>query len=232
MSKWLSRFAKTGWLANLLVNAIYLLGTNWVLTLSTLIAIVTVISRTTAEIVGNSHIQLAAISFLVVMWTLIGLLFLKDRKSPVKTIRIPSLAYGLGFENFRIGFERGNDHACYQIGVVLRNVSGVALRYTVEQLEVRIKARSMNNKKTQDKGGIIPFGVARSYWCDAFPKSEVADFIDKKCSGTIDLVVAYGPYNGATCRRLAMSFTGEFLINEAGQIADRIVTEKEEAISD
>src|SRR6266446_4790075 len=102
MSKW---FSSIGSFGNIIANLLALLSTNWAVVMTVLTAIGTSVLATFQHWTQDSAVLVGIKVFLIVLWIIIGLLWLKDRKRPVITKPTPRIEWGLAWSGFSWGFE-------------------------------------------------------------------------------------------------------------------------------
>jgi len=154
-------------------------------------------------------VQAAGFTFLVLLWTIIALVTIYDRRRPVETFLRKDFRYGLAFEGlFIAGFNPKYEEAALQIGVKLRNYSPSALRYQVESFAVKIDSRFQNIESPSSN--FMPRGAERSYLNNSFKLSHIEEFLGKRPEGLVSFSIAYGDVEAPMTRRLKMSFQATF----------------------
>src|SRR6266851_4409190 len=93
--KWLRGFGPVGGSA---ADALAFLTNNWVLTMSTIIALWAAFTEWAVAFVQNPKVQTAALVFLFVLWTSVGITVLIDRRKPRVIKPDHDYRYGLTFE--------------------------------------------------------------------------------------------------------------------------------------
>lgn len=227
LAKRLRPFGKAGELA---AAGVTLLDANWGIAMTAILAFITGWWTVAFDFVQQPRIYVGALVFLVLLWTLIGILMLRDRGRPIRTQGVQRLEHSLVWNGFLFVHDANDDDHFYQIGVAFTNHSGNALKYQIEQFDVIIEKRFVNVREEKNTSGIIPFASGRTYWCNAYKKEDVVSFVDKKVKGSIELAMMYGPHNGKFQRRLKIKVEGYFIIGVHGAMADRLVSESEEDI--
>src|SRR5712672_2357048 len=93
--RWLRGLGPIGGTA---ADALAFLTNDWVLTVSTIIGLWASLTDWPVGLVQNPKIQTAALVFLFVLWTSIGITILIDRRRPRITKAVQDYLYGLTFE--------------------------------------------------------------------------------------------------------------------------------------
>jgi hypothetical protein len=159
--RWLRGLGPVGGTA---ADALAFLTNNWVLTMSTIIALWAAFTEWAVAIVQNPKVQTAALVFLFVLWTSIGIAILIDRRKPriIKTDQ--DYRYGLTFEGLlpALGAEFDKDDRELGFSITLRNYSSGPIKYTVDDFDVRIGNRALPKLKKGVLVGFMARGAGRS----------------------------------------------------------------------
>lgn len=228
MRKWLSTFVSTGSNVSSLLG---LLTMSWGAVMAALIAILAYISGYATKLIHDSAIHDAGTLFIFLLWSWVGITILARGSRPILTRQVARLEHGLAYEGMGIAhdpYQTGDD--IMQIGIDLRNYSGVAVSYEVERFDITIKTRHVSSALNTNRTGTIPFGAARCYWAPAYPRNELRDFLSKTVDANVELLITYKPYNEERKRRLSMTFVLGLTFGDVGIIGinDRIIDQKEE----
>src|SRR5262249_43225590 len=159
-----------GPVGSFIANIVGLLTTNWVLTVSALIAVWASLTDYVVALVGNPKVQTAAEVFLAVLWTGIGIAYLVDRKRARIIKAEHDYRYGLTFEGLTPNYDPNRDDATLQFGIQFRNFSSGPIRYVVEHFDVRIGTRSAPRLRKGQLTSFLPRGGARVSNLEPFKK--------------------------------------------------------------
>jgi hypothetical protein len=204
-----------GWIGKAILFVGAAITTNWAIVLSSIAAATALTSKWAANLVASQQTHTAVFVFLSVLWSLIGVVWLKDRNKPIKIARTGHLEWGLTQAGFQMGYNPENEAAALQLSVILSNSAGVALRWEIENFSAQIRSRTVRLPGGSLPSGVLPWGpTQRAFALTPFPKSEVQDFFGKRTPGTIELSIAYGFVDGPMKRRLKTTFNCEFLLGE------------------
>ncbi len=206
MGKFTKRLRGFGPLGTAAANILAFITANWVAVVSVLGGLVAALWASAVAFFHRPDVQVGIGISLALLWTLIGVLFLVDRRKP-RTVRTHAdYRYGLTFEGF-IPFYNPDqiDEAVFAIGITLRNFSQHPIRYDVDSFELHLETRSLPKVKKGTLYGYMPRGGGRTSTPGAFKKSDIAEFVGKKTVGTVDLSIVYGHPERPPERRLTIS---------------------------
>lgn len=178
----------------------------------------------------------AALIFVLILWTLIGLFWLAGRRRPVEVFIARDYSYGLTFQGLSAIWDIRNEDATLQLAIALHNYCPGPLRYSVEKFDVRIDTRSLPDLEIATTNNFLPRGAQRPFYQMPFKKAHVQEFLGKRQEGTVSISIAYGDVEKPPSRRLSMSFTTFFAFPVEGGALDHlgfnsiISSEKDEAI--
>jgi hypothetical protein len=186
-------------------------------------------------LIQNPKIQTAAIVFLVVLWTSIGITVLIDRRKPRVTKADQDYRYGLTFEGLMLhllGTDFDKDDSELGFGIQLRNFSSGPIKYTVEDFDVRVGNRALPRVK---KGALIGFmarGSGRTSNSGSFKRSDFSQVIGRRLEGTANLLISYGHPERPPVRRMSISIALILEIPESGPIGfgANIIEESDQAL--
>jgi hypothetical protein len=99
--KWLKKFGSAG---NFISTLVTLVTANWGIALSAAAAVAAVVWTQLTSIVENQRVQIGIGVFLAVLWTIVGITALIDRKRPRKVQTHHDYRYGLTFEGISPNF--------------------------------------------------------------------------------------------------------------------------------
>jgi hypothetical protein len=182
-------------------DIITFLTTNWVLTMSTIVAIWAALNEWATAIVHDVRVQTALEVFLALLWSVVGLLYLVDRKRPRLTRPAPDYRYGLTFEGIAPSIDTMSDEGWFGLLIQLRNFSQAPIHYTVDSFDFRIGSRALpKSKKVLD--GYLARGGGKSVCPSRFKRDELKEFFGRRVEGTAELSIIYGHPEEPPVRRL------------------------------
>jgi hypothetical protein len=193
-----------------LANVLTFLTTNWVVSLSALFGIATGLNDWLRALVVQPAVYVSAAAFLIMLWTIIGLTVLVDRRRPRKVQTHLDYRYGLTFEGAAPQFipaDSGVPQAgCLAIGVQMRNFSPGPIHYRIEASDVRLGNRAVPKYKANSVTGYMARGSGRTSTTGLFESKEIKEFYGAGLvEGTADFSYTYGPPDGPPIRRLKIS---------------------------
>jgi hypothetical protein len=229
--KWLRE--NWGGLGTFLANVLVALTTNWALAVSTAGGIAVWLLSGVLNFVQRPEVYWAAGTFLMLLWTFIGLSVLRDRKRPRVIKPYQDYSYGLLYEGLALGFQPDRPEAAFQIGVVLRNFSTAPLKYTITEFDI-VLADYTTLPRVRDRASvIIPRGGQRVSRNKPFKLETIQGYIGRDVKADIDLVIQYGHPEKQPERQLRMKIELHFFLEAAGGVkgsADGILAETDTEI--
>jgi hypothetical protein len=176
---------------------------------------------------GYLPAALAALAAAVLMmWLVIGFVWLKQFGAPLVVKPVEDFSYALGYMGLSMGFDPGNPSAL-QIGVRFVNYGPRAVKYEVENIRVIVDDRTIAAPIFTNKGGVVPRGVSRTYYYPSFTADQIKDYLGKRPTGTIEFTILYGPYDGKYVRQLNMTIGTTYNLGDNPGIVDVIMKEDE-----
>ena len=230
--KWLRGFGPVGGSA---ADALAFLTNNWVLTMSTIIALWAAFTEWAVAFVQNPKVQTAALVFLFVLWTSVGITVLIDRRKPRVIKPDHDYRYGLTFEGLMPlltdAFDKDDSELGF--GIQLRNYSSGPIKYTVEDFDVRIGNRAVPKLKKGALVGFMARGAGRISNGGAFKRSDFAQLVGQRLEGTVNLSITYGHPELAPVRKLSISIglTLEIRAAEPLLFGVSIIDESDQALN-
>jgi hypothetical protein len=234
MQKFIKWLRSLGWLGNLLGYLIFIATTNWVLVMSAIVGIWLGVSQWGVRFVHNANVQTVVIVFLVTLWTIIGLLVLRDRRKPIITQPYQDYRYGLTYEGC-VPLYFPQKEELLQFGLQLRNYSSGPLRSQLENFQILIDDRILPYDKSTPLTTIMPRGGFRIFRTPPFKRSSLKDFFGQRKIGRADFSILYGDPEQPPIRRLKMTLELILEFKEDGSslaYADNILEESDKPIGD
>ena len=219
-----------GWAGNLLIGIGSVLTTNWVVAMSTLGGLAVLTWTGVLDFVQEPAVHWAAGTFLVILWTFIGVTILRDRRKPRIIKAHEDYSYGLLFEGLVPHYQPDDEKTTLGFGVALRNFLPYPIKYSVEDFDVRIGNRALPRLEKGILGAVITRGAGRVSRHKSFSKKDIKDFIGQEAKGTVDILINYGHPKREPKRSLKLRLDIYLKIPEAGPLGfgDNILEEKDE----
>jgi hypothetical protein len=200
--KWLRGFGGAG---AALANAIAFLTANWAVVVTTVVSLWVAASEWATKFVQKESTHVFVFVFLAVLWTWIGILFLRDRRKPRETTPAQDYRFGLTFEGVVPLYTPNSDPALGFI-LQLRNFSSGPIRYDVKNMDIRIGTRAMPKFTIGTLSAYMARGAGRTSTPEPFKKADIAEFIGKGLvKGTLECSITYGHPEKPPARKLDLS---------------------------
>jgi hypothetical protein len=216
MQSFIKALRGMGPVGTFIANVVTFLTTNWVVTMTTIVSLYASTTDWLVEFIQEPKTQTFVLVFLSVLWTYIGIIYLIDRKRPVRITPAHDYRYGLTNEGLIPNYDPID--GALQFGIQLRNYSSGPIKYNVEQLEIRIGTRSTPKLKKNQLYGYLPRGGSKFSSIDPFNKTDLAEFQGKRVDGTADVIITYGHPEMAPVRRLKINMTIVLVFNVNGPL--------------
>jgi hypothetical protein len=205
--RWLRSLGSTG---TAVANILAVLTANWPLVVSALAGLAAGSIAWLRDIALNPVTFVAATTFLIVLWTIIGICVLIDRRRP-RVVR---------------------SHLDYRYGLTFEGLSPIYLSATANI----IRAGSMQlNITVRNYTGFLARGASRSSKNVPFTADDLREFYGKPdTKGLAEFWITYGPIDGPPERRLKMTIEFFIALSEDGAqlgYADNIVEDEDEPIA-
>ncbi len=139
-------------------------------------------------------------------------------------------SYGISYVGAVIALDKANRDATLQIGLKITNTSRAAIRYKVERFEVVVGSRTIGQKTYLSDGGLLPLMSARTYNYPAFKYDDIAEYLENRTTGTIEVHITYGHPDHAPVRRLKLKLDISLRLDSDFALADTIREEIDEPI--
>jgi len=226
-------------------NVLTFLTTNWGATLATIIAAGTWLNKWAWGIALTPAVYASAGVFLFVLWTIIGLTYLYDRRKPRKVQTHLDYRYGLTFEGFGPNYMSADagfpDAGALQFVIQVRNYSPGPIQYFLESCDIRLDSRASPKYEPGKVRGYMARGSGRSARTGAFKPDMLKEFYAKGViDGTADFSFTYGAPDEPPQRRLKISLNIHISVPPDGIVdpvnghpfgySDSIISEKDEPI--
>jgi hypothetical protein len=185
-------------------------STNWQFTLATILAVGTGLNHWAWGLAVTPAVYASVGVFLAILWTVVGLTYLFDRRKPRQITAHLDYRYGLTFVRIVpqfIASDSGFPQAgCVAFGVELCNYSPGPIYYRVEAVDMRLSGRTTPKYKANAVYGYMARGAGRTSTPVSFEAKEIKDFYGAGITeGTADVSITYGPPDQAPIRRLKIS---------------------------
>ncbi len=168
------------------------LSTPWVVVMGTLITTVTTAVTVGTAWLEKPSVHAVALTFLVLLWTWIGLVVLADRNRPKPVIVQKDLSYGIIVEAVAANYNSFDENDnMLSFSVSIRNFTPSALYYEFKKFEIFVSKRIIRTQ-VGFFHGLLQRGGAKTSTSTAFTKDDLKDLIGKELLGTMDLEIAYG----------------------------------------
>jgi hypothetical protein len=214
-TKWLRTY---GALGSALAVTVSLLAANWVVAVTVGVSIYVGLSTWAIDFVNRPDVRAAAFVFLVLLWAYVGFTVLIDRRRPRLVRSERDYRYGVTFEGFNPmagpTFENDNDEL--RFAILLRNFSSGPIKYTVDDLDVRIGNRALPHLPRGVLFGFMARGAGRTSYSPPFKRSDFKQLIGHQLDGTARFTVSYGHPELPPVRRLTISLGIALQIPESG----------------
>jgi hypothetical protein len=156
ITKFFGRFGSAG---TAIANVLVFLTTNWGVVMSAVLGLVAAIYGGAYDVASNPRVQVGIGTFVAVLWTIIGILVLVDRRKPRLIRSYQDYRYGLTFEGMSPILDKDNEEAALQFSLQLRNYSMGPIQYAIEHFDVRIGSRALPEWKSEGKTVYMPRGA-------------------------------------------------------------------------
>jgi hypothetical protein len=201
---WLKKLQKLGLFGSVLMALINVLTINWIALVAVIVSIYVATEGWTSQFVQKTSTRVFAEVFLAVLWSWIGLLYLRDRKRPRVITVAQDYRYGLTIEGVAINHNPLIEDAALSFPLMLRNYSPGPIRYEITQFDVRIGTRSLPKLKKGELAGYMARGGGKTTWPDPFKKPDIQEFYEKRATGTIEALIIYGHPEQKPVRQLRL----------------------------
>ena len=222
-----------GPLGNGFANLITFATTNWLITLSALVAAGAAVWNATRDFFLLPQVWIAIGVFLALLWTSIGFAYLRDRKRARDVLVQQDLKYGLTYEGTLPVFIP-TDSGGLQFFAQFRNFSAGPIKYSIDAFNVRIDTRSLPPIKPGDLVTYLPRGAVRTSRNVPFKMKDVREFLGSSVAAIVDVTVSYGHPEREPERQLVMQLEFDLTFpapdnpDQRLGVADKIVSERDE----
>ena len=204
-----------------LANFLTFLTTNWPVTLSALFGVATGLNGWLRTFVAQPAVYISAGAFLFLLWTVIGLTTLIDRRRPRQVQTHLDYRYGLTFAGFAPNFlptDSGMPHAgALQFAITVQNYCPGPIQYTLESCDIRVGTRAAPKYKENNITAFMARGSARISRPVGFEKGMIQEYFGAGTTeGTADFALTYGPPGEPPKRRLKISMSFGIVLPKDG----------------
>ncbi|MBN8521113.1 MAG: hypothetical protein J0L77_04340 [Alphaproteobacteria bacterium] len=176
---------------------ITLLTTNWPFVVSTILAFIVSFWSFAVDIFSRNDVQAGLIVFFVSLWTLIGIIIIKNLNKPRPVKIVHDCAYSLAITSVALSiFKFPNNHISHQnkSGIALllgiQNLSNSPLKVRVKNINLVLSGRAIVGAPN-DVNLYIPMGTLKSI------RSGLVEYIptQRELNGYFSCEVDYGPWD-------------------------------------
>jgi len=114
-------------------------------------------------------------------------------------------AYGLALAGIHLGYDDSMNPPPVQLGLILANATEYPIKYEVEQFDVVIENRALEQRTFRTTGGVIPSRMSGTYFYPPFGK-ELPEGRDH-LKGVIRFTILYGHPEAGFFRKLKKEIT-------------------------
>jgi hypothetical protein len=217
-----NRLRGLGPFGNALANLLGLLTVNWGIAVSAAAGIAAALMSDLREVALNPITYVGVGAFLTVLWTIIGITVLVDRRRP-RTIRAHvDYRYGLTFEGIQprylppqnVGFPNSGS---LSFSISTRNFLQHPIHYVVEHIDIRLGTRAIPRIRSGNLTGYLSRAAGKTISIQGFSQAELQEFYDADpARGTVEFAIVYGPPEGPPERRLKMEIEFYVILREGG----------------
>lgn len=212
---------RVGTFGNAVANLLTFLTTNWHVVVSIVAAIAAGAIDWLRAIALNPGTIAGVGAFLVVLWTIIGITLLIDRRRPREVRTAPDYRYGLTFEGFQPRYVPLNSGvpSAGDLGfaILTRNYLTYPLHYDVEHIDIRLGTRALPKIRIGTLSGFMSRAAGRTNTIKGFTQNDLKEFYGKGTTkGTVEFSIAYGPAEEAPVKRLKMELEFYVVFSDDG----------------
>ena len=167
---------------------------------------------------NRDDVRTAAVVFLVILWTCVGISILIDRRRPRTVKSEQDYRYGLTFEGFHpvIGAEFDQDDSELRFAIQLRNFSSGPIKYMLEDVDIRIGNRALPLLLKGTLFGFMARGSGRTSTTSAFKRRDFKELVGHRLEGTAKFIIVYGHPEMPPVRQLTITMSLVLEIPEKG----------------
>jgi len=208
MKKFISLLKNHGWLGHLAATVINFIWTYYGLTIAAFLTIIFSASETALLYVQEPEFWVPAVIFVFILWTVIGLMTLKNI-GETKTVRLAhDYAYSFICEGFMVNLSSSDETKDVDfktanniiVTCILRNVGAGPSSVKIEVMDLRLDGRVPKKDFTP-----IDVGFAKLSQKGIRSAAIERDLTKKILSGTIKVVGVYGPPNSDAVRQFTIT---------------------------
>jgi hypothetical protein len=191
-------------LARFVASVLAIITANWPVAISVATAVVAASWTSAVEFIHSPVVLVAVGVFLALLWTIIGITILIDRRKPRSVKSTPDYRYGLTFEGLTPNFDVLHEDGWLSFGVQIRNFSQAPIRYEIKQFDLRLETRTLPKLKMPPPA-YVARGAGRTATAGAFKKTDIQEFFGKRVKGTAEFDIVYGHPEDDPLRRLQVT---------------------------
>lgn len=202
------------------------ISANWVSIVLALVAAWATVWDWAASIAQSPDVRLWAKIFLTGLWSVIGIIYLKNRNRAQSVRVFHEYAYGLAFETTAFGNTENSDE--FVIGFSFRNAAAGPMKCLLEDMRIVVDGRTDNHP-----AGVLRELVMTRIGAKAFISPRIKKDPNKdSLVGSADITILYGHPDAEFIRKyrlkcdLSIKLAGEFSLCSSANIVE---TDKEYA---
>lgn len=215
-----------------IATAVTLATTNWPLLVGAVGGVIAMVFGWATDLVHNQVVQAGAGTFVVLLWTCLGVAALADRRRPRLIRSYQDFEYGLTFEGCTpLYVPNSIDGSALQFGLQIRNFTPGPIRVQIESFHVIIGTRTLPLPKKENPSLFMPRGAGRVMRSQSFKMEDIREFLDKRVTGTVDFAIMYGHVEKGPVRRFKTTLEVVLEMKEQPPTmgyADTIIKESDE----
>jgi hypothetical protein len=204
---------------NGLANLITFATTNWVLVVSAVLGVGATVWNATRDFFLLPQVWVAIGVFLAILWTAIGLAYLRDRKRPREIYSHQDYRYGLTFDGIIAAYDPSSEDSALLFALQVHNYSMGPMLYEVMTFDVLIEDRTLPRLKKGELKGYMPRGGAKVSGRVPFKKETISAFSGRTVKAVIDITIVYGHPERPPERQLVLKIDATLTFTEQTQLA-------------
>lgn len=234
------RLRHAGPFGSFVANVLTLLTTNWQVVVSLIAAIAAGAIGWLRSLISNPATIAGITAFLAVLWSIIGVTVLFDRRRPREVRTHLDYRHGITFEGIMLAYAPENmpisNVSGLHFSLSVRNFGPGPVRYEFRDIDIRLGTRALPKLSNGILHGYMARGAGRVSRIPGFSSQQIKEFLGSEAvKGTIEFAIIYGAPEGEPLRRLKMSIEIHLIISEDGKAfghQENIISEIDEKITE